>query len=169
MTKMNPIRLRALSVSIALAVVSPAQAGDVLGVEEFHRLQPQTGVFVIEGYLTDVYRCGPCLPGATCKRCAGNFVILASVNSPPTYRNVSVNGALASVMNHPEKYLRIDMAALRPWRLSSDPPGNAEYSLTLNQKYRATLEVDTRFDRRNMQWLATTTWHAKDIKPVDPP
>ncbi len=43
---------------------------------------PGAGTFVVEGFVAKVYTCPPCPPGAMCKPCMGDNVVLSDAPAP---------------------------------------------------------------------------------------
>lgn len=63
---------------------APAPAGASLGVAEAVAQHPVEGSLTVTGYAAKILTCPPCPPGAVCKPCMGDNIVLSDEKTPIT-------------------------------------------------------------------------------------
>jgi hypothetical protein len=63
--------------ALALAALTLAGGGRALKVSELAAKQAGKGTYEVEGYVIKAYHCPPCPPGAMCKPCMRDNVVLS--------------------------------------------------------------------------------------------
>ena len=70
------------------AVLSALTPLNLHSVKEFRRLDPKSGIFMVTGVVSYIYKCPPCPPPDLCKPCMpDNFVLSESYSPGVPYPN----------------------------------------------------------------------------------
>lgn len=80
------------------SVAPPPDAGAALSVAELLRRRPDSGTFVIEGFITRVQTCPPCPKGAECKPCMPDHAVVSDQSQPlDSYANMGPQDVIVFV------------------------------------------------------------------------
>lgn len=68
--------------ALPVAMAASAASSNSLSVADLVAKRPTEGSFKITGYIAKIYTCPPCPPGAACKPCMGDNVVLCDRKAP---------------------------------------------------------------------------------------
>ena len=74
----------ALTALLTVHTNAGSASATVLTVSDFRDLAPTSGTFVIKGFISYIYKCPPCPPGALCKPCMPDNAIVSQKYEPDT-------------------------------------------------------------------------------------